>query len=93
MTGTKNSTSGPNVSGLRLASHPLAEAVWPAASYASGSTTERSRVAQRADPALAAKRAERADATQDVFSFDAEDGLKTMVAKACGRRCDLVSGI
>jgi hypothetical protein len=35
-----------------------------------------------ADPALAAERAERARAAQDVFSFDSEDGLKTVVAKA-----------
>ena len=35
-----------------------------------------------ADPALAAERAERARTTQDVFSFDSEDGLKTIVAKA-----------
>jgi hypothetical protein len=35
-----------------------------------------------ADPALAAERAERAHTTQDVFSFDSEDGLKTVVAKA-----------
>ena len=35
-----------------------------------------------ADPALAAERAERARTTQDVFSFDSEDGLKTVVAKA-----------
>jgi hypothetical protein len=35
-----------------------------------------------ADPTLAAQRAERARITQDVFSFDAEDGLKTIVAKA-----------
>src|SRR5215207_6451502 len=35
-----------------------------------------------ADPAAAAERAERARATQDVFSFDSEDGLKTIIAKA-----------
>jgi hypothetical protein len=35
-----------------------------------------------ADPTLAAERAERARAAQDVFSFDSEDGLKTIVAKA-----------
>jgi hypothetical protein len=35
-----------------------------------------------ADPALAAERAERARTTRDVFSFDSEDGLKTIVAKA-----------
>jgi hypothetical protein len=35
-----------------------------------------------ADPALAAERAERARHSQDVFSFDSEDGLKTIVAKA-----------
>src|SRR5688500_14719857 len=35
-----------------------------------------------ADPVLAAERAERARSTQDVFSFDSEDGLKTIVAKA-----------
>ena len=35
-----------------------------------------------ADPALAAERAERARTTQDVSSFDSEDGLKTIVAKA-----------
>ena len=35
-----------------------------------------------ADPALALERAERARTTQDVFSFDSEDGLKTVVAKA-----------
>ena len=34
------------------------------------------------DPALAAERAERARVTQDVFSFDSEDGLRTIVAKA-----------
>jgi hypothetical protein len=36
----------------------------------------------QADPALAAERAERACTTQDVFSFDSKDGLKTIVAKA-----------
>ena len=35
-----------------------------------------------ADPALAAERAERARVSQDVFSFDSADGLKTIVAKA-----------
>jgi len=35
-----------------------------------------------ADPALAAEPAERARIAQDVFSFDSEDGLKTVVAKA-----------
>jgi hypothetical protein len=35
-----------------------------------------------ADPALAAERAERARTAQEVFSFDSEDGLKTVVAKA-----------
>ena len=35
-----------------------------------------------ADPAQPAERAERARTTQDVFSFDSEDGLKTIVAKA-----------
>ena len=35
-----------------------------------------------ADPALAAERAVRARTTQNVFSFDSEDGLKTIVAKA-----------
>jgi hypothetical protein len=35
-----------------------------------------------ADPQLAAERAERARTAQDVFSFDSEDGLKTVVAKA-----------
>ena len=35
-----------------------------------------------ADPALAAERAERNRGSQDVFSFDSEDGLKTIVAKA-----------
>jgi hypothetical protein len=35
-----------------------------------------------ADPALAAERAERACVAKDVFSFDSEDGLKTVVAKA-----------
>jgi hypothetical protein len=35
-----------------------------------------------ADPALAAERTERARSTQDVFSFDSQDGLKTIVAKA-----------
>ena len=35
-----------------------------------------------ADPALAAERAERARTARDVFSFDSEDGLKTIVAKA-----------
>ncbi len=35
-----------------------------------------------ADPALAAERAGRARTTQDVFSFDSQDGLKTIVAKA-----------
>jgi hypothetical protein len=36
----------------------------------------------QADPALAAERAERTRTTQDLFSFDSEDGLKTIVAKA-----------
>jgi hypothetical protein len=36
----------------------------------------------QADPALAAERAERARTTQDVFSFDSDDGLKTIIAKA-----------
>jgi hypothetical protein len=36
----------------------------------------------QADPVLAAERAARARATQDVFSLDSEDGLKTIVAKA-----------
>src|SRR5687768_5049389 len=36
----------------------------------------------QADPTLAAERAERARSTQDVLSFDSEDGLKTIVAKA-----------
>jgi hypothetical protein len=35
-----------------------------------------------ADPELAAERAERARSAQDVFSFDSEDGLKIVVAKA-----------
>jgi hypothetical protein len=35
-----------------------------------------------ADPDLAAERAERARTTQDVYGFDSEDGLKTIVAKA-----------
>ena len=35
-----------------------------------------------ADPALAAERASGPAATQDVFSFDSEGGLKTIVAKA-----------
>ena len=35
-----------------------------------------------ADPELADERAERARGSQDVFSFDSEDGLKTIVAKA-----------
>ena len=35
-----------------------------------------------ADPTLAKERAAWARATQDVFSFDSEDGLKTIVAKA-----------
>ena len=35
-----------------------------------------------ADPALAAERVERARVSQDVFSFDSADGLKTIVAKA-----------
>ena len=35
-----------------------------------------------ADPDLAAERAERARTSQDVYSFDSEDGLKTIVAKA-----------
>jgi hypothetical protein len=35
-----------------------------------------------ANPALAAEWAERARSMQDVFSFDSEDGLKTVVAKA-----------
>jgi hypothetical protein len=35
-----------------------------------------------ADPALAAERAQRCRSTQDVFSFDSKDGLKTIVAKA-----------
>ena len=36
----------------------------------------------QADPAAAAQRVERARVTQDVFSFDSEDGLKTIIAKA-----------
>ena len=36
----------------------------------------------QADPALAAERAEQARTTQDVFSFDSDDGLKTIIAKA-----------
>src|SRR5829696_1911862 len=36
----------------------------------------------QAGPAAAAERAERARSTQDVFSFDSEDGLKTIIAKA-----------
>jgi hypothetical protein len=36
----------------------------------------------QADPALAAERAEKARTTQDVFSFDSDDGLKTIIAKA-----------
>src|SRR5688572_6277062 len=36
----------------------------------------------QADPTLAAERAERARVTQDVFSLDSEDGLKTIIAKA-----------
>src|SRR5215211_2321246 len=36
----------------------------------------------QADPAAAAERTERARQGQDVFSFDSEDGLKTIVAKA-----------
>jgi hypothetical protein len=36
----------------------------------------------QAAPALAAERAERARTSQDVFSLDSEDGLKTIVAKA-----------
>jgi hypothetical protein len=36
----------------------------------------------QADPAQGAERTERARTTQDVFSFDSEDGLKTIVAKA-----------
>jgi hypothetical protein len=35
-----------------------------------------------ADPDLAAERAERARRSQDVYSFDSDDGLKTIVAKA-----------
>ena len=35
-----------------------------------------------ADPGLAAERAERARSSQDVYSFDSDDGLKTIVAKA-----------
>jgi hypothetical protein len=35
-----------------------------------------------ADPAHAAERVERARHTKDVFSFDSQDGLKTIVAKA-----------
>jgi hypothetical protein len=35
-----------------------------------------------ADPARAAERAARPRTTQDVFSFDSEDGLKTILAKA-----------
>jgi hypothetical protein len=35
-----------------------------------------------ADPELATERAERARSSQEVFSFDSEDGLKTIVAKA-----------
>jgi hypothetical protein len=41
-----------------------------------------------ADPALAAERAQRARTAQDVFSFDSEDGLKTVVAKAAA--CDAI---
>jgi hypothetical protein len=36
----------------------------------------------QADPALAAEQAERARTTRNVYSFDSEDGLKTIVAKA-----------
>src|SRR5512133_1770208 len=35
-----------------------------------------------ADPVVAAERAERARHSRDVFSFESEDGLKTLVAKA-----------
>jgi hypothetical protein len=35
-----------------------------------------------ADPGLAAERAERANTAQEVFAFDSEDRLKTIVAKA-----------
>jgi hypothetical protein len=35
-----------------------------------------------ADPAAAAERVQRCRSTQDVFSFDSEDGLKTIIAKA-----------
>jgi hypothetical protein len=35
-----------------------------------------------ADPVVAAERAERARHSRDVFSFESEDGLKTIVAKA-----------
>ena len=35
-----------------------------------------------ADPTLAKRRAEQAKSSQDVFSLDSEDGLKTIVAKA-----------
>ena len=35
-----------------------------------------------ADPAFAAERAEKARTTQDVFSFDSDNGLKTIIAKA-----------
>jgi hypothetical protein len=35
-----------------------------------------------ADPELAAERAERARRSQDVYCFDSEDGLKTIVTKA-----------
>ncbi len=35
-----------------------------------------------ADPDLAAERAERARRAQDVWAFDSDDGLKTIVAKA-----------
>ena len=45
-----------------------------------------------ADPALAAERAERAGSSQDVFAFDSEDGLKTIVAKAAAGDAVWVSG-
>jgi hypothetical protein len=36
----------------------------------------------QAEPTLAAERAQRARSTQDVFSFDSDHGLKTIIAKA-----------
>ena len=45
-------------------------------------TTILSATILEADPGLAAERAERARTSQDVYSFDSDDGLRTIVAKA-----------